>query len=251
MLMICCGRGAESVPHVPRSRARLRRCHYVSSPIFDAGFGSTQVCRPRYYTLPVSSVMALVIPPPNRSRASSTCVRPALSINTLGRRRSSSLVLPVQQPADIAPGDPISLVHSHPSPSSVTTSQPSMLSLITAKCLEFLHVPKLHPSDYSTPSSPHSVSEADLVLPLSASSQSTFGDILNEKDASSHRWRPFHPAVSNVFSSISCSQLTSLSGACTNPISHASLPPVYFFCVFVTLFPSHLSHVATNTCRTR
>ena len=140
--------------------------------------------------------MALVVPPPNRSRASSTCVRPALSINTLGRRRSSSLVLPVQQP-DPVPDN--SAVHSPPSSSSVTTSQPSMFSLVAEKCLEFLHVPRLHPSDYSTPSSPHSASELDLVLPLSASSQTTFSDILNEKDATPHRWRPFHPAVSNAF----------------------------------------------------
>lgn len=141
--------------------------------------------------------MALVVPPPNRSRASSTCVRPALSINTLGRRRSSSLVLPVQH-TDPIPDN--SVVHSLPfsSESSVTTSQPSMLSLVAEKFLEFLHVRKLHPSDYSTPSSPHSASELDLVLPLSASSQSTFSDILNEKDAASHRWRPFHPAVSNA-----------------------------------------------------
>jgi hypothetical protein len=136
--------------------------------------------------------MALVVPPPNRSRASSTCVRPALSINTLGRRRSSSLVLPVQH---TAPAPDNSVVHSLPSSSSVTTSQPSMLSLVAEKCLEFLHVRKLHPSDYSTPSSP---SELDLVLPLSASSQTTFSDILNEKDATSHRWRPFQPAVSNA-----------------------------------------------------
>lgn len=140
--------------------------------------------------------MALVVPPPNRSRASSTCVRPALSINTLGRRRSSSLVLPVQH------SDPTSdtshpAVHS-PHSSSVTTSQPSMLSLIAAKCLEFLHVPKLHPSDFSTPSSPRSASDLDLVLPLSASSQSTFSDILNEKVVTSHRWRPLHPTVSNL-----------------------------------------------------
>ncbi|KAI9574746.1 snare associated Golgi protein-domain-containing protein [Boletus coccyginus] len=137
--------------------------------------------------------MALVVPPPNRSRASSTCVRPALSINTLGRRRSSSLVLPVQH------SDPTSdashpAVHS-PHSSSVTTSQPSMLSLIAAKCLEFLHVPKLHPSDFSTPSSPRSASDLDLVLPLSASSQSTFSDILNEKVVTSHRWRPLHPTA--------------------------------------------------------
>lgn len=156
------------------------------SPIFDADTGPHNK-----NTQSVPSVMALAVPPPNRSRASSTCVRPALSINTIGRRRSSSLVLPVQHPD---PSPFISVDSQQPPP-----SQPSMVSLWAAKCLEFLHVPKLHPSDYSTPSSPHSVNDLDLVLPLSASSQSTFTDAANEKDASSYRWWPFHPAVSNRF----------------------------------------------------
>jgi uncharacterized membrane protein YdjX (TVP38/TMEM64 family) len=128
----------------------------------------------------------LAVPPPNRSRASSTCVRPALSINTLGRRRSSSLVLPIQHT------DPIPVLSDPSSSASVTTSQPSMLSLLAAKCLEFLHLPKLYPFHYSTSSSSHT--ELDLVLPLSAS-QSTFGDVLNGKDAPSPRWRPFHPTA--------------------------------------------------------
>lgn len=196
------------------------------------------------YTQPVSTVMALVVPPPNRSRASSTCVRPALSINTLGRRRSSSLVLPVQHP-DHSPDPSRSPVHSPPSSSSATTSQPSMLSLIAAKCLEFLHVPKFHPSDYSSPSSPHS-SDLDLVLPLSASSQSTFSDILNEKDASSHRWRPFHPAVSSAFLR-SRAHLMSWLGAPSDPIRHASLSPVYFRSVLVSLLLTHLAHMATDS----
>lgn len=196
------------------------------------------------YTYPRRSlIMTLVIPPPNRSRASSTCVRPALSINTLGRRRSSSLVLPVQH----TPDDTASLAQSPTSQSSVTTSHLSMLSLIAAKCLEFLHMPKLHPSDCLSPSSPLHSSQADLVLPLSASSQSTFGDILNEKDASSHRWPPFHPSVSDGPFLDLVSHLTSLLGACTNPLGHAPLPPVYFRSAVVTLLPTHLSHVATNT----
>ncbi|KAG9317392.1 hypothetical protein JVU11DRAFT_1591 [Chiua virens] len=129
--------------------------------------------------------MALVVPPPNRSRASSTCVRPALSINTLGRRRSSSLVLPVQHP------ESPSSAQDPPKPDSLSTSssRPSMFSLIAEKCLQVLHVPRLHPS------SSHSTSEPDLLLPLSASSQSTFGDVLNEKDASPIRWRSFHPTT--------------------------------------------------------
>ena len=181
--------------------------------------------------------MALAVPPPNRSRASSTCVRPALSINTLGRRRSSSLVLPIQHT------DPIPVLSDPSSSASVTTSQPSMLSLLAAKCLEFLHLPKLYPFHYSTSSSSHT--QLDLVLPLSAS-QSTFGDVLNGKDAPSPRWRPFHPTVSIAFL-CSPARLTSSSGARTNPIRHASLPPVYLRSVFVTLLLTHLDHVATKS----
>ncbi|KAF8845874.1 hypothetical protein BDN67DRAFT_940937 [Paxillus ammoniavirescens] len=135
--------------------------------------------------------MSLAVPP-NRSRASSTSIRPALSIsiNTLGRRRSSSLVFPAQQNSE--PSSPV-VFQPHDQPnsrtsSSATLSHPSMFAVIVSKCFDLLHVPKQHPINWSTPSSPHSVGEDDLVLPLSASSQSTFGDLSNEKESKSHRW---------------------------------------------------------------
>ncbi|KAI6034274.1 snare associated Golgi protein-domain-containing protein [Pisolithus microcarpus] len=137
--------------------------------------------------------MSLAVPPPNRHRASSTNVRPALTISTLGRRRSSSLVLPVQQNSE--PSTP-TVDHptaasifsaSHVSPSSL--SEPSMLSLLASKCLELLHVPTQHSINWSTPSSPYPSSDDDLVLPLSSSSQKTaFDDVFTEKQTSkSHR----------------------------------------------------------------
>ncbi|KAH7887682.1 hypothetical protein F5I97DRAFT_1966205 [Phlebopus sp. FC_14] len=117
--------------------------------------------------------MSLVLPPPGpaRNRASSTNVRPALTINTLGRRRSSSLVLP-PSPA--------------PSPPS-SSPAPSMLAVIASTCLGLLRVPN-HPIS-STPSSPLSTVEDDLVLPLSASSQQTSFSDKNEKDLSPLRRR--------------------------------------------------------------
>ncbi|KIK94697.1 hypothetical protein PAXRUDRAFT_142323 [Paxillus rubicundulus Ve08.2h10] len=134
--------------------------------------------------------MSLAVPPPSRSRASSTSVRPALSINTLGRRRSSSLVFPAQQnsepssPAVLRPHDQ----SNSRTPSPETLSHPSMFAVIASKCFDLLRVPKQHPINWSTPSSPHSVAEDDLVLPLSASSQTTFGDLSNAKESKSQRW---------------------------------------------------------------
>ncbi|KAF9247283.1 snare associated Golgi protein-domain-containing protein [Melanogaster broomeanus] len=109
--------------------------------------------------------MSLAVPPPTRVRASSTNLRPALSINTLARRRSSSLVLPVQQPSE--PSSPVA-TQPHDQLHS-----PSMLAVIASKCFDLFHVPKhvQHHINWSSPlASPHSSGEDDLVLPLSASS---------------------------------------------------------------------------------
>ncbi|KIJ70029.1 hypothetical protein HYDPIDRAFT_78000 [Hydnomerulius pinastri MD-312] len=143
--------------------------------------------------------MSLAVPPPNRSRASSTNVRPALTINTLGRRRSSSLVLPVQQQSE-PPSPAVSQHFDEPrvhtsSPVSLAKQQPSMFAVIASKCFDLLHVPRQHPINWSTPSSPHSSGEDEMVLPLSASSQATFGDIFNEKESKSH-------PISDVFQKV-------------------------------------------------
>ncbi|KAI6105773.1 snare associated Golgi protein-domain-containing protein [Pisolithus sp. B1] len=146
--------------------------------------------------------MSLAVPPPNRHRASSTNVRPALTINTLGRRRSSSLVLPVQQNSEpstptvdhLAAASIFPALHVSASP---PLSEPSMLSLLASKCFELLHVPTQHSINWSTPPSPYPSSDDDLVLPLSSSSQKTaFGDIFNEKQTSkSHRLCSRIPAM--------------------------------------------------------
>jgi len=143
--------------------------------------------------------MSLAVPPPNRSRASSTNLRPALTINTLGRRRSSSLAkLPVVLQSDET-SSPLTpqpaAAGNSPTPS---VSQPSMFALIASKCIELLHVPREHPINWSTPSSPYASNDDDLVLPLSTSSQkTTFGDIANEKQSSkSHSLWLRTPAVS-------------------------------------------------------
>lgn len=142
--------------------------------------------------------MSLAVPPPNRSRASSTNIRPALTINTLGRRRSSSLVLPIQKSEPSTPSTP-SLDRSHLEPSQLLASpepdqKPSMFAVIASTFLDLLHVPTSHSINWSTPSSPQSTVQDEFVLPISASSQqTTFGDIFNDQDAPhthARWWRP-------------------------------------------------------------
>jgi hypothetical protein len=141
--------------------------------------------------------MSLAVPPPNRSRASSTNIRPALTINTLGRRRSSSLVLPLQQSEPSTPSTP----QSHFEPTQIIASpeqaQRPMFTVIASGFLDLLHVPVRHPINWSTPSSPQSAVQDESLLPISASSQqTTFGDVYNEKDAPrTHAWWWRAPSV--------------------------------------------------------
>ncbi|KAG1907115.1 uncharacterized protein F5891DRAFT_1125036 [Suillus fuscotomentosus] len=135
---------------------------------------------------------SLAVPPPNRSRASSTNIRPALTINTLGRRRSSSLILPIQQSEPSTPSTPsVDKSHLEPSPQILASPEPdqkhSMFAVIASSFLDLLHVPTTH-SINCLPC------RDELVLPISASSQqTTFGDIFNDKDAPrthARWWRP-------------------------------------------------------------
>ncbi|KAF8655287.1 hypothetical protein AX16_003186 [Volvariella volvacea WC 439] len=124
--------------------------------------------------------MSLAPPPVSRSRASSTTLRPAFTLASLGRRRSSSCLNCEQQPAT-----PPNTQQSQP-PSPPPPPSPSMLILFASRFLEWLHLDSKQHRNWSTSSSPRS-SEDDFVLPLSASAQkTTFGDVLNEKDLPSH-----------------------------------------------------------------
>lgn len=149
--------------------------------------------------------MSLSPPPtPNRHRAHSTNLRPALTINTLGRRRSTSFdqttVLSTAFPCPIstftAPaGDSLSQL-------SPSNSSPSMLAIIASRILEFLHVSPKHSLQWSTPSSPRSSTD-EYILPMSASSQqTTFGDVFGEKELStahaSTAWWQGHSSVREI-----------------------------------------------------
>ena len=128
---------------------------------------------------------ALAPPPQSRSRAHSTNLRPALTISTLGRRRSTSLG---RSPDDTT-------THSN----APLQPPPSMFAVIVSRCLQLLHLPPKHSIQWSTLSSPVSSTD-EYVLPISASSQQTmFGDVFGEKELSkthaSTTWWQGHPSV--------------------------------------------------------
>ena len=128
---------------------------------------------------------SLAPPPQSRSRAHSTNLRPALTISTLGRRRSTSLG---RSPDDTT-------THSN----APLQPPPSMFAVIVSRCLQLLHLPPKHSIQWSSLSSPVSSTD-EYVLPISASSQQTmFGDVFGEKELSkthaSTAWWQGHPSV--------------------------------------------------------
>ncbi|KAK0468477.1 snare associated Golgi protein-domain-containing protein [Desarmillaria tabescens] len=128
---------------------------------------------------------SLAPPPLNRNRASSTTLRPALTIRSLGRRRSGSLLQPQLSPCGSPISDPAPEPVPEPEePVQQTEQSSNMLAVIASRILQSVHAPT-HKMSWSTPSTPKSVSEDDYILPLSASAHKTsFGDVLNEKSSS-------------------------------------------------------------------
>jgi hypothetical protein len=120
---------------------------------------------------PPSAGMASLSPPPVRHRASSTNLRPALTISTLGPRpKACTLLEPI-------PASPQVTADMHKVAPSL--APPSRLSTLLERCVDLLHVYS-HLPPYSTPSSPLTPSE-DSVLPMSTTS--AFGDEVEEKQS--------------------------------------------------------------------
>ncbi|KAH9951633.1 hypothetical protein B0H21DRAFT_183979 [Amylocystis lapponica] len=142
----------------------------------------------------------LSVPSPNRHRASSTNVRPPLTLCSLGSRRRSNSLLdlptpvgsPCQSPAlesefTISPLPPI------PPPRSQAPPESKLASMVS-RCLQLLHVVPRHAFP-SSPSSPRisRASTDDTILPMSASpTHLSFVDVFPEKfgqhPASSREW---------------------------------------------------------------
>ncbi|KAF9075720.1 snare associated Golgi protein-domain-containing protein [Rhodocollybia butyracea] len=131
--------------------------------------------------------MSTLAPPSNsRSRASSTTLRPALTLKSLGRRRSNTQLKQ-------AASSPQCQVFS-----SGENSRPGIVLMALSTVLQWLHLEPKHIliTDWSSPSSPASADEDILSLPLPASATKTsFGDALSQK--SSHRtpWPSMHAPI--------------------------------------------------------
>ncbi|KAI0353614.1 hypothetical protein OH77DRAFT_1497307 [Trametes cingulata] len=137
----------------------------------------------------MSASLSPPAPPPNRHRASSTNVRPPLTLASLGRRRSNSLLdLPPPTPSPSLPPTPrprdtpaLSLAIP-----PLRQSQPprSAFASMLARWAQSLHL-SAEQSFPSTPSSPRlsrTSSDDSSILPLSASpTRSYFGDVFSEK----------------------------------------------------------------------
>lgn len=154
--------------------------------------------------------MATLTPPtPSRSRASSTTLRPALTLKTLGRRRSCSQLQP-----------------SIPSSPQCTTpsadSRPSMFLMALSSVLQWLHLEPKHVllPEWSSPSTPESTDDI-YTLPLPASAtKASFTDVLPPKSSQRNPW----PSVSQAIDfSVS---ISTISDACTNSARCMPIPSI-------------------------
>jgi hypothetical protein len=139
-------------------------------------------------------------PDPSRLRAASTNVRPALTLCTLGRRRSVS-------PLGDSPPSVTPVAAATPTDPDQQVS--SMLVIFVSRLLEILRVQPTHAYSWSPPIMSSARSSTDDVLPTSASTRTTFGDdVFSEKRSiKSPSWHiipsvrllhPFVPLVSHT-----------------------------------------------------
>ncbi|KAJ3823467.1 snare associated Golgi protein-domain-containing protein [Lentinula raphanica] len=155
--------------------------------------------------------MSSLAPPPiSRNRASSTTLRPALTLKSLGRRRSSTQLKPV-------PATPSIPQCSSPS----DTSQPSMFLMALSTVLQWLHLESKHVllPDWSSPSTPDETGDI-YALPLPASAtKSSFGDVLTPKTSPRNQWPSMHAPIVFVICLFPLSTVLVLLALSSLPIS--------------------------------
>lgn len=183
------------------------------SRLFDPlKFDRRSLPPPFFLPPPLSATMASLAPPPsNRHRASSTNVRPALTLNSLGRRRSNSLLdLPPITPSPCCSSRPASpllaQVHGNAQPFSLdlptktTPSPDTVLATLVSRCLQVVHMWH-RDTEPSAPSSPRlsrtSTSSDDTLLPVSSPIRSSFSEVFPEKPQppSVRSWLQGSPSV--------------------------------------------------------
>jgi len=140
--------------------------------------------------------------PPNqsRARAKSTSLTPALTLKSLGRRRSCN--------------------NLRSDPPDCTQPPKSMLASIVSRVLHSVHSP-----DWSQPPSPHKMSEDSLPLPASAT-KASFGDVVNEKPPS-HHWFHGLTSVRSLFSVVLFIISCLFPDSRSHTVRHLPLSPLY------------------------
>ncbi|KAJ4481619.1 snare associated Golgi protein-domain-containing protein [Lentinula edodes] len=129
--------------------------------------------------------MSSLVPPPiSRNRASSTTLRPALTLKSLGRRRSSTQLkpLPSTPPCCTPSGD---------------TPRPSMFFMALSTVLQWLHLESKHAllPDWSSPTTPEDNGDV-YALPLPASAtKASFGEVLPPKSSQYNHWPSMHAPI--------------------------------------------------------
>ncbi|KAI0303250.1 snare associated Golgi protein-domain-containing protein [Russula brevipes] len=173
--------------------------------------------------------MASLSPPPMRHRASSTNLRPALTLATLGPRpKACSLLDPI-------PATPPVTADMRKVAPSLTS--PSRLSILLERFCDLLHVYSYLPP-YSPPSSPRSPSE-DSVLPMS-SVTTTFGDDADEKATTLPKLSPSR----SWFQSMPSAHTPILFVIMMFPVSTALLVIAFCTLPFTFSWPQNLADLA-------
>lgn len=214
-----------------------------------------------------SLVMASLAPPPppNRHRASSTNVRPPLTLTSLGsRRRSNSLLAlppPVASPLETPPLTPsekdirYSLPMPALPPSPAPKASPSRIESFVSRCLQLLPINQKH-DDLSTPSSPRlsRASTDSTILPLSASpTRTTFADAFPEQQLLQPRKAFLRgpPSVRALTSRVSNTHRVTFPDTHTCTLCAHALPAVYCTCCLLHVYPPHHHAVAAESLRPR
>lgn len=172
-------------------------------------------CPPPPFSIPLSFLMSSLSPPPMRNRASSTNLRPALTISTLGPRPKACALM------DSIPATPQATADLRKVAPSLAS--PSRLSTLLERCVDLLHVYSYFPP-YSSPSTPVSSSD-DSVLPMSTTT--TYGDDVGEKQSiflEGVNTSPSRPWFRNMPSV--CLSLF-IPHASAQPSHHRLMPPSY------------------------
>lgn len=176
------------------ARARVRRSvprrKAFACKVGRDRFGRTSLCSYDLLKHPRPSMASLAPPPtPHRNRASSTSIRPPLTLSSLGRRRSNSdLPPPCHTPPLVSTPtmqkEVAALSIDIPSPTHKVLARATFAELYT-RFMELLHVSQKESPYPSTPSSPRlsrsSTSTEDSILPITSPTVASFHEAYSEK----------------------------------------------------------------------